>query len=159
MEKIVIPSQKALETAKTDKERDSLRFAPSDELKRLVGCTMPDFTAQTLEGKSISRQSLKGKVVVMNFWFIGCKPCLAELPALNTLADQYKDKEVVFIAFGRDSQQRITEEFLTKHEFKFQHVADGKNYADKFLASAAGFPLSLVFDQNIAIRLFRWLYR
>lgn len=147
-EKIVAPSRKALATAKTDKERDSLRFAPSDELKRLVGCTMPDFTAQDVQGRPLSKQALNGKVVVMNFWFIGCKPCLAELPALNDLVEQYKGQEVAFVAFGTDSKQRIVDDFLVKQPFKFQHVADGKRYADTFLATAAGFPLTLVFDQQ-----------
>ncbi|UOR06778.1 TlpA family protein disulfide reductase [Hymenobacter aerilatus] len=147
-EKIVAPSRKAMETAKTDKERDSLRFVPADELKRVVGCAMPDFTAQDIQGSPISKRTLKGKVVVMNFWFIGCKPCLAELPALNDLVDQHKGQEVVFIAFGRDSKQRIVDDFLPKQSFQFQHVADSKGYADTFLASVSGFPLTLVFDQR-----------
>jgi len=147
-EKIVAPSRKAMETAKTDKQRDSLRFVPADELKRVVGCAMPDFTVQDIQGRPVSKQALQGKVVVMNFWFIGCKPCMAELPALNDLVDQYKGQEVVFLAFGRDSKQRIVDDFLPKHDFKFQHVADGKSYADTFLASVSGFPLTLVFDQQ-----------
>jgi len=160
-EKVVIPSQKALALAKTDKERDSLRFAPADAIKNLVGCVMPDFTAQTLNGQFISKQSLKGKVVVMNFWFIGCKPCLAELPALNTLVEQYKGKEVVFIAFGRDSKQQTVEKFLPKHEFKFQLVTEGKDYADKFLANATGVSPKpgIRPKRRIAARPFRWLYR
>ena len=148
VDKIVIPSKKALETAKTDKKRDSLKYALWDEFKRLVGCEMPDFSAQTLQEEPLSKQVLKGKIVVMNFWFIGCKPCMAELPALNTLVEQYKGKDVVFIAFGRDSKQRVKEVFLPKHAFDFKLVTDGKRYADTFLASVTGFPLTLIFDQQ-----------
>lgn len=150
--KVVIPLRQAFDNAQTDKERDSLIFEPSKALKQLEGCSMPEFTAQTLTGKSISKQSLKGKVVVMNFWYIGCKPCVAELPALNKLVEQYKGKEVVFIAFGNSTQQLTVQEFLPKHEFKFQLVTDSEAYADKFFATAAGFPTSMVFDQNGLLR-------
>jgi thiol-disulfide isomerase/thioredoxin len=67
----------------------------------LVGCEAPEFDVVAVDGKRLKLSALKGKVVVLNFWFIGCAPCIAELPALNKLVDEYKGEDVVFIAFGR----------------------------------------------------------
>lgn len=103
-DKIGKPLQKALDQAKGDKEIDSLYHLSDVALKDLEGCQMPDFEAKTLAGKILSRKSLKGKIVVMNFWFIGCKPCVAELPALNKLVQHYKAKDIVFIAFGNSGR-------------------------------------------------------
>ena len=151
-EKVVTPSMEAFNRASTDKERDSLMFVPQKALKNLVGSPMPEFTAQSLVGKPISKQSLEGKIVVMNFWFIGCKPCLAELPALNRLVDEYQGKEVVFLAFGNSTRKRTIEEFLPKHKFKYQIITDSERYADMFFANAGGYPTSMVFDQNGVLR-------
>jgi len=147
-EKVVTPSRAAFDKASTDKERDSILFVPHKALKNLVGAPMPEFTAQTLDGKLISKESLAGKIVVMNFWFIGCKPCVAELPALNRLVEEYEGKEVVFLAFGNSTRKRTVEEFLPKHEFKYQLITDSEAYADLFLATELGFPTSMVFDHN-----------
>ncbi len=151
-EKVVTPSREAFNKASTDKERDSLMFVPHKAIKNLVGSPMPEFTAQTLDGKPISKQSLAGKIVVMNFWYIGCKPCVAELPALNRLVDEYEGKEVVFLAFGNSSRQRTVEDFLPKHDFKYQLITDSESYSNMFLATAFGFPTSMVFDQDGILR-------
>lgn len=84
------PIQQALKTAKGDKQIDSLYNLIDEAQKGLVGCQMPNFKGTTHIGKPMSRASLKGKVVVMNFWFIGCKPCVAEMPALNRLVERYR---------------------------------------------------------------------
>src|SRR6186713_1068544 len=48
-------------------------------LESFVGCNFPDFKAKTISGDSISLNKLKGKIVVVNFWFDGCPPCIAEM--------------------------------------------------------------------------------
>lgn len=150
--KVAIPLRQAFDKAKTDKERDSLMFAPTEAIKKLEGCSMPEFTAQTLRGESVSKQSLRGKIVVMNFWYISCAPCVAELPALNKLVRQYQDKEVVFLAFGNSTKEQTVADFLPKHEFNYQLVTDSESYAIKFLAQGVGFPTNMVFDQNGVLR-------
>ena len=45
------------------------------------------FKVKTIGGKRLTLAELQGKVVVINFWFIGCAPCISEMPALNKLVD------------------------------------------------------------------------
>lgn len=61
--------------------------------------------------------SAQPKVTVYNFWFVACKPCIAEIPALNKLAEKYKDS-VQFIAITFDNADRINA-FLQKTPFNF----------------------------------------
>jgi thiol-disulfide isomerase/thioredoxin len=145
-DKVGKPLQKALDEAKLDKEIDSLYHLSDVALKGLEGCQMPDFEAKTLTGKLLSRKSLKGKIVVMNFWFIGCKPCVAELPALNRLVQHYKAKNVVFIAFGNSGRELTVKKFLPKNKFDYQIVTNSKEYADKF--NTPSWPMNMVFDQE-----------
>ena len=44
----------------------------------------------------IRTKDLKGKINVINFWFMKCAPCIAEIPALNTLVKKYKGKDINF---------------------------------------------------------------
>src|SRR5262245_507685 len=83
--------------ANSEKAR-SASLKPSPEsgnriLQGLVGCKAPNFRVKTMTGDSLTLSELSGKVVVLNFWFIGCAPCQAELPALNALAIEYQKKD------------------------------------------------------------------
>lgn len=78
---------------------------------------VPDL--KTIEGKTITRKELKGKTVIYNFWFVSCRPCVAEIPALNKLVNQYGSDSTAFIAITFDNENRIRE-FLQKREFTFQ---------------------------------------
>jgi peroxiredoxin len=78
---------------------------------------VPDLT--TIDGTSITQASLAGKTVLYNFWFAACRPCVAEIPALNKLVKKYQSDSLVFIAITFDNENRI-KDFLKKKEFSFQ---------------------------------------
>lgn len=117
-------------------------------LQTLVGCDMPEFFVETLGGETITSTRLEGKIVVLNFWFESCPPCRNELPGLNKLADYFQGEEVIFIAFGRDSEENIRA-FLDREDFHYLHVADCFNNGilDTFCVMS-GFPTNMVFDKN-----------
>jgi thiol-disulfide isomerase/thioredoxin len=52
----------------------------------------PDFQVKDLDGKDLSLQAYKGKVVLLNFWATWCGPCRAEIPGLVDLQNKYKDR-------------------------------------------------------------------
>jgi len=110
------------------------------------------FTAKTLDGKSVSLADLKGKIVVLNFWFIACAPCVAEIPELNGIVDKYKSRDdVVFLAPASDDSEHL-KEFLKKHEFKYQVIPSARDFDDKYKVSV--FPTHIVIDRagNIVSR-------
>jgi peroxiredoxin len=81
---------------------------------------VPDLT--TIDDKTINQADLKGKTVIYNFWFVSCRPCVAEIPALNRLVKKHRSDTTLFIAVTFDNEDRI-KEFLQKHEFTFQIVS------------------------------------
>jgi len=92
----------------------------SSEESKLVA---PAFNLTSLDGKKFELASLRGKVVVLNFWFTGCEPCIAEMPKLNELVKKFKNDEVVFIAPTWDKETALPA-FLKKYPFKYNIVAN-----------------------------------
>lgn len=119
-------------------------------LQGLIGCKAPDFNVKTINGETLKLNELKGKVVVINFWFEGCAPCIAELPALNKLNEDFKTKDVVFIAFGRDDTQTIMD-FLKRKDFNYKHVSSDHELSMDYCI-VAGWPTNMVLDKNGIVR-------
>ncbi len=105
----------------------------------------PDFNVKTLEGKDLNLSTLKGKVVVLNFWFIGCAPCRVEMPGLNKLTDEFTGKDVVFIAFALDQTEAL-EKFLKTTEFKYQVVPKAGDIASLFGAEV--YPTHIIINKE-----------
>lgn len=73
------------------------------EEKFKPGDAAVDFTAPDLDGKSYTLSSYKGNsVVLLNFWGLRCGACIEEMPHLNALYGNYKDKGVVVLGVGTD---------------------------------------------------------
>lgn len=93
------------------------------------------FDVKSLSGESLRLADLKGKVVVLNFWYVGCVPCQVEMPGLNKLVDDLKSEEVIFIGFALDDETRI-HEFLKKNPFKYKIVAGSSSIVKLYGVSA-----------------------
>ena len=70
----------------------------------------PPFKVTTLDGQQLSLESLAGKVILVNFWATWCPPCIAELPALQRLYNQYGAK--VDFYFISDEEPQTLKAFL-----------------------------------------------
>lgn len=68
-----------------------------------------DFNVKTLSGTSLKLSSLKGKVVLIDFWATWCPPCRAEIPAFKELYDQYKGKglEILGLSVDQDGEAAV----------------------------------------------------
>lgn len=80
-----------------------------------------DFT--TLNGDRIEAEDLRGKILVINYWFVGCKPCIAEIPELNQLVAKYQEGEVIFLALANDPADRVAS-LLTRFPFDYTIIPD-----------------------------------
>ena len=58
----------------------------------------PDVTFSSITGEQVSMQSLRGKVVMVNFWATSCTTCIKEMPAMVQTYNKYKDKGLDFVA-------------------------------------------------------------
>ena len=79
---------------------------------------------QTPEGKPANSEHWRNKVLVVNFWASWCPPCVEEMPALNKIAQEYADKNVLIVGIGIDSPSNIRE-FLEKTPVSYPIVIGG----------------------------------
>ena len=91
---------------------------------------LPEFELTDLEGRKWTHADLKGKVAFINFWATWCGPCRAELPYVQKLREQLKDrKDVVVITLNTDEDVGQVEPFMKENKFTFP-VLLGQAYAD-----------------------------
>ena len=117
--------------------------------KGLIGKSLVDFRFEDMLGNTLQKKELTGKVIVINFWYTSCSPCISEMPLLNELVAAHKDTNVVFIAPALDDKERITK-FLQKHSFNYQIVPEQEKFADKLKVEY--FPAHIVADKKGIIR-------
>lgn len=115
----------------------------------------PEFSIPDLDGKTVDLADLEGKVVVLNFWYVSCKPCIKEMPELNELVEKYEGKEVVFLAFATDKTP-VVHQFLTKKAFNYRIIPRSRNIASKF--GVSGYPSHYVIDKKGLVRFYQLSY-
>ena len=69
-----------------------------------AGFQAPDFTLTTTEGEEITLSKLRGKAVIVNIWASWCGPCRAEMPDLEDVYQEYKNKNFVLLAVNATNQ-------------------------------------------------------
>jgi thiol-disulfide isomerase/thioredoxin len=141
-------AQDCFEKCNENLKNSKLPFPRANEeiISKLKGCRAPQFEVTSLTGEHLKLSGLKGKVVVINFWYTSCAPCVAEMPALNKLVEDYLDNDVVFIAFGRDDRESL-KSFLKSKKFDYKIVSDECDLSDKYCL-ISGWPMSLVLDKK-----------
>ncbi|NBX66209.1 MAG: TlpA family protein disulfide reductase [Proteobacteria bacterium] len=89
--------------------------------------------ATYLEGleKSVPLESLKGKWTILNLWATWCTPCVAELPSLQQLADEYADKDLRIVAVSVDNAETVDELKAMIARVKLSKIKIAQNWDDK----------------------------
>lgn len=131
----------------TQEEKDAVNQHKSqDKGSANAGEAAPEFTLTDLEGNTYSNESLAGKIAVLNFWFVNCKPCVIEIPELNEVVHTYESHEdVVFIAVALDSPEKI-HTFLEKHPFEYNIIPDGMKTSSSFGVSS--YPTHIIIGRD-----------
>lgn len=69
------------------------------------GATSPGFNYKDINGKEVSLESLRGKVVYIDLWATWCSPCRAEIPALQKLEEMFKGTNIAFVSISMDEDK------------------------------------------------------
>jgi thiol-disulfide isomerase/thioredoxin/TolA-binding protein len=93
-----------------------------------------------IKGSEVSIDSLKGKVVVIDFWATWCGPCVAEMPKMKKLYAEFKDKGVEFIGVSLDQSKAqggldSLKAFVAKNGIEWPQYFQGNYWQSEFSAS------------------------
>ncbi len=129
-------------TAAQDGAEES--FGAGTPLKE--GDTAPDFTAQLVDGSTVTLSELKGKPVLINFWATWCGPCVMEMPAFERLMEDYGD-EISLVAVNCGDDAETVKDFVEENGFTFPIALDeGFEITMKYPSN--GIPYTVIVDSE-----------
>jgi peroxiredoxin len=111
---------------------------------KLIGKQLPDFNFKDLDGNMIKASELKGKPVVINLWFVKCPPCIAEMPALNSIKARYSKTDIQFLSMTFETKSEV-KRFLEKRNIDFRIIPDIGKYSDIL---ASNFPQTIFVNRE-----------
>jgi len=104
-----------------------------------------DFTLRDLDNHPVTLSSLRGKVVLVNFWATWCPPCRKEMPALNDLYNHFKSQGLVILSISDEDSAKVAP-FIAQSGYHPAVLLDpGSTVHQQF--HVEGIPKSFVFDR------------
>jgi thiol-disulfide isomerase/thioredoxin len=110
----------------------------------------PAFTVKDIEGREINAASLRGKVVIVNFWATWCGPCRAEIPDLVALQEKYKDTLQVIGISEDEAGVEVVKRFAVEHKINYP-VAMTTPEIEKMYPGISALPTSFILDRESRI--------
>jgi len=114
----------------------------------MEGELSPKWSYTFEDGRIISSEKLKGKVVVIDFWGTWCGPCKKVMPEVEALHQQYKNnKDVVVIGISaRERNINAADSYFKNNQYTYTHIPSGDSVADVFKAKY--FPTFYIIDKQ-----------
>lgn len=120
------------------------------ESATMIGALAPDIRLPNPKGDTLSLSSLRGKVVLIDFWASWCRPCRIENPNVKKVYDKFKDKGFEIFAVSLDGEQSQWEGAIRQDGLPWLHVSDlgrwGSAPAKTYKVS--GIPYTVLLDEN-----------
>jgi peroxiredoxin len=114
-----------------------------------AGDRAAEFKLKDLDGNTVSLSSLRGKVVFLNIWATWCGPCREEMPAMETLYNEFKsNKDFVMLAVSQDRRGKdAVAPYVEKNGYHFRVLLDPDNtVGDSY--DVSGVPETFIIDRR-----------
>ncbi len=126
--------------------RDDLEQNENESKSGLIGKEAPTIKFKALESKNREIYDWKGKITIINFWFIACPPCIKEIPLLNQFVDKYKNNpNIRFLAITFNNKEEL-KFFRDKFQFDYEIIPYGRDIIDQF--QIKGYPNHLLVNPD-----------
>lgn len=113
------------------------------------GFLAPDFSLETLDGKTVTLSELRGKPILLNLWASWCGPCRLEMPAMEVVYQDYKDEGFIILALNVTSQDSVSaaRNFVLELGLTFPILLDYTGSVSQ-LYQLRAFPTSFFIDRD-----------
>lgn len=107
----------------------------------------PDFTLKDLKGTQVTLKNFKGRVVFLNFWATWCPPCRREMPSMERLYKQLKDRDFTMLAVDMQESEKRVRAFISEFSLSFPVLLD-LNGDISSLYGIVGLPTTYIIDRE-----------
>ncbi len=117
-------------------------------IEGLSGQKAPEFSLKDTKGNTVTLSSLKGKVVLLNFWATWCPPCKAEMPAMSRLSQLLQNKGLAVIAISTDRSPQDVTKYLRENPVSFPVLLDPDLQVSKSSYKVFMVPTTFLIDKR-----------
>ena len=116
-----------------------------------IGAGAPDISIKDVDGAEVSLSSLKGNVIILNFFGTWCPPCRAEIPDFIKLQNNYASKGFTVVGVSREAPGDV-KSFVTGQGINYPVWIDGTGKAHNIYGPIRGIPTTFIIDKNFKIQ-------
>ena len=109
-----------------------------------------DVSLTSLNGETVTLSKYKNKILLFDFWSSGCKPCIASIPSINRLIEDFKNLPVEIISVSMDTKESVWKKTVSSNNYEGVHLLDKDGFLSTYY-KVMWVPKYIIIDNTGAI--------